>query len=155
MLSCTSAVHAMQQSILLYCASLLLAVSADTACRVQQRTSSGLIMPVSGGKGMADALIGEVLAVGEDVKLEVAKGDVVIFSKYVLCTALRYRHLCLFMSRSGCTDLRTEVSARPKRSELVDHAQFICCFCQVLVVRCILARRRGLLCGGEEHHGEA
>jgi len=40
-------------------------------------------MPVSGGKGMADALIGEVLAVGEDVKLEVAKGDVVIFSKYV------------------------------------------------------------------------
>ena len=73
-----------QQSVLLDCASLLLALSADTACRVQQRTSSGLIMPVSGGKGMADALIGEVLAVGEDVKLEVAKGDVVIFSKYVL-----------------------------------------------------------------------
>ena len=40
-------------------------------------------MPVSGGKGMAHALIGEVLAVGEDVKLEVAKGDIVIFSKCV------------------------------------------------------------------------
>ena len=38
-------------------------------------------MPVSGGKGLSDALIGKVLAVGDDVKLDVAKGDVVIFSK--------------------------------------------------------------------------
>ena len=61
---------------------------ADIDRRLLQKTSSGLIMPVSGGKGMTDALIGEVLAVGEDVKLEVAKGDVVIFSKCVSCAML-------------------------------------------------------------------
>ena len=54
-------------------------------------------MPVSGGKGLSDALIGEVLAVGDDVKLEVAKGDVVIFSKWVCCSWCQ-NTLCLICS---------------------------------------------------------
>ena len=38
-------------------------------------------MPVGGSKAMQDALIGTVLAVGEDVELPLALGDVVLFSK--------------------------------------------------------------------------
>lgn len=44
-------------------------------------SSGGLIVPVGGSKAMQDALIGEVLAVGEDVELPLTAGDVVIFSK--------------------------------------------------------------------------
>ena len=46
-----------------------------------QTTAYGLIVPVGGNKAMQDAIIGTVMAIGEDVKLPLVSGDVVIFSK--------------------------------------------------------------------------
>jgi chaperonin GroES len=44
-------------------------------------TAGGLIMSTSGTKQIHDAVIGTVVAVGEDVEITVAKGDTVLFSK--------------------------------------------------------------------------
>ena len=78
---------------------------------------------------MADALIGEVLAVGEDVKLEVAKGDVVIFSKCVPAHAVAPSTAAVDLQENDLhvTELeqkRTTMAASPK--ELVDHAYCVC-----------------------------
>ena len=47
-------------------------------------TEGGIIVSGStqAGMGIADAVIGEVLAVGTEVELKVKKGDTVIYSKY-------------------------------------------------------------------------
>ena len=47
-----------------------------------QKTAGGLFLSSGATKAIQEALIGEVLAVGEDVKVEVKKGSKVIFSKY-------------------------------------------------------------------------
>ena len=50
-----------------------------------QTTAGGIILPgtAKGGPGgMAEAYIGSVMAVGEDVDIGVAVGDTVLFSKY-------------------------------------------------------------------------
>ena len=47
-----------------------------------QRTQGGLFLSSGATKAIQEALIGEVLAIGEDVKIEVKKGSKVVFSKY-------------------------------------------------------------------------
>ena len=65
----------------------IMCVSCSTRpCPVVQTTAAGLIVPVGGNKAMQDALIGTVVSVGEDVKLSLESGDVVIFSKCVPVT---------------------------------------------------------------------
>ncbi|EFN58613.1 hypothetical protein CHLNCDRAFT_140815 [Chlorella variabilis] len=50
---------------------------------VEKQTAGGILLsPTSSGKSMQDALVGTVLAVGEDVDIGVAAGDRVLFSKY-------------------------------------------------------------------------
>ncbi|PSC72816.1 molecular chaperone [Micractinium conductrix] len=50
---------------------------------VEKATAGGILLtPTSGSKGMQDALVGTVLAVGEDCDIGVAVGDRVLFSKY-------------------------------------------------------------------------
>lgn len=49
----------------------------------EAKTAGGILLTASGGgKGMQDALIGTVLAVGEECDIGVAAGDKVLFSKY-------------------------------------------------------------------------
>ncbi|GAB4820934.1 hypothetical protein N2152v2_007980 [Parachlorella kessleri] len=49
----------------------------------EQVSAGGILLAGSSKQAMADALVGEVLAVGDDVELPgVAKGDTVLFSKY-------------------------------------------------------------------------
>lgn len=49
----------------------------------EQVSAGGILLAGSPKQAMADALVGEVLAVGEDVELPgVSKGDTVLFSKY-------------------------------------------------------------------------
>ncbi|KAK9817783.1 hypothetical protein WJX72_002096 [[Myrmecia] bisecta] len=45
-------------------------------------TSGGVLLTSGATKAIQEALIGEVLAVGEDVDIEVKQGDRVVFSKY-------------------------------------------------------------------------
>ena len=47
-----------------------------------QTTSGGLFLSSGTTKPIHDALIGEVLAVGEDVKIEAKVGSKVLYSKY-------------------------------------------------------------------------
>jgi chaperonin GroES len=48
-----------------------------------QTTSGGLVLPTSATKSaMGDAIIGTVVAVGEDCELGLAAGDQVLFTKY-------------------------------------------------------------------------
>ncbi|GFR47818.1 hypothetical protein Agub_g9595 [Astrephomene gubernaculifera] len=50
----------------------------------EKRTAGGILLPKAPPKANSDAHIGEVLAVGSDVSLELAKGDVVVFQKYAM-----------------------------------------------------------------------
>lgn len=45
-------------------------------------TAGGLVMTATATKQMHDATIGTVVAVGDEVKVKVANGDTVLFSKY-------------------------------------------------------------------------
>ena len=45
-------------------------------------TAGGILLAGDSKDAMADALLGEVLAVGAEVDVGVAKGDAVVFSKY-------------------------------------------------------------------------
>lgn len=45
-------------------------------------SAGGVLLPSSATKGMGDALIGEVIAVGEEVDIAVKAGDVVLYQKY-------------------------------------------------------------------------
>jgi chaperonin GroES len=45
-------------------------------------TSGGLLLTAGATKAVQDAVIGEVLALGDDVDIGVKKGDKVLFSKY-------------------------------------------------------------------------
>ena len=47
-----------------------------------QVTAGGILLAGDSRDVMADALLGEVLAVGAEVDVGVAKGDAVVFSKY-------------------------------------------------------------------------
>lgn len=47
-----------------------------------QTTSGGLLLSSGTTKPIQEALIGEILSVGEDVKIEVKVGDKVLYSKY-------------------------------------------------------------------------
>ncbi|PRW56031.1 elongation factor mitochondrial [Chlorella sorokiniana] len=50
---------------------------------VESKTAGGILLaPTSSGRSMQDALVGTVVAVGDDVDLGVAVGDRVLFSKY-------------------------------------------------------------------------
>ncbi|KAI7843931.1 hypothetical protein COHA_002471 [Chlorella ohadii] len=50
---------------------------------VESKTAGGILLaPTSSGRSMQDALVGTVLAVGDDVDVGVAVGDRVLFSKY-------------------------------------------------------------------------
>ncbi|KAL4457519.1 hypothetical protein ABPG75_012384 [Micractinium tetrahymenae] len=50
---------------------------------VESQTAGGILLaPSSSGRGMQDAIVGTVIAVGEDVDIGVAAGDRVLFSKY-------------------------------------------------------------------------
>jgi co-chaperonin GroES (HSP10) len=55
---------------------------AFCACLSVQTTAGGLILSTTGGKALQDALVGEVLAVGESVEAAISKGDKVLYSKY-------------------------------------------------------------------------
>jgi chaperonin GroES len=48
----------------------------------EQVTSGGILLAGSAKQALADALVGTVVAVGDDVDLDVKKGDAVLFSKY-------------------------------------------------------------------------
>ncbi|GIL86242.1 hypothetical protein Vretimale_13722 [Volvox reticuliferus] len=50
----------------------------------EARTAGGILLPKAPPKPNSDAHIGEVLAVGSDVSLGLAKGDVVVFQKYAM-----------------------------------------------------------------------
>jgi len=47
-----------------------------------QVSDGGVLLAGGANDTMQDALLGEVLAVGAEVDVEVAKGDKVVFSKY-------------------------------------------------------------------------
>lgn len=69
-----------------------------------QISAGGLIVPVGGSKAMQDAIIGTVVAVGEDVELPLVSGDVVIFSKCALRCSLGFRAGSGFYSASAHFD---------------------------------------------------
>mmetsp|Transcript_30321 Transcript_30321/g.55406 ORF Transcript_30321/g.55406 Transcript_30321/m.55406 type:complete len:135 (-) Transcript_30321:338-742(-) len=48
----------------------------------EQKTASGLILTGSQSKANSDAHIGEVIAVGQSVDLNIQKGDFVVYQKY-------------------------------------------------------------------------
>ncbi|KAG2447302.1 hypothetical protein HYH02_007632 [Chlamydomonas schloesseri] len=50
----------------------------------EQKTAGGILLPKAPPKANSDAHIGEVLAVGSDVTLSLAKGDMVVFQKYAM-----------------------------------------------------------------------
>uniref|UniRef100_A0A7S0RG12 10 kDa chaperonin n=1 Tax=Chlamydomonas leiostraca TaxID=1034604 RepID=A0A7S0RG12_9CHLO len=50
----------------------------------EQRTAGGILLPKGPPKANSDAHIGEVVAIGEDVKLSLSKGDQVVFQKYAM-----------------------------------------------------------------------
>jgi co-chaperonin GroES (HSP10) len=54
----------------------------DAGGRRAQVTQSGLLLAGGGRDAMQDAQLGEVLAVGAEVDVGVARGDRVVFSKY-------------------------------------------------------------------------
>lgn len=65
------------------CLCLLLTVSVDlTYFAWTQTTSGGLLLSSGTTKPIQEALIGEVLSVGEDVDIDVKVGSKVLFSKY-------------------------------------------------------------------------
>uniref|UniRef100_A0A1D1ZT30 10 kDa chaperonin n=2 Tax=Auxenochlorella protothecoides TaxID=3075 RepID=A0A1D1ZT30_AUXPR len=47
-----------------------------------QRTAGGVLLPESARQGGMDALVGTVVAVGEEAELGLESGDTVLFSKY-------------------------------------------------------------------------
>jgi len=52
--------------------------------KIEEKSAGGIILATTGGSNkfdMAEALTGDVVAVGSKVKLAVSKGDVVLFSK--------------------------------------------------------------------------
>jgi chaperonin GroES len=50
----------------------------------KQRTAGGILLPSAPPKANSDAHFGEVLAVGGEVKLGVAPGDVIVYNKYAM-----------------------------------------------------------------------
>lgn len=50
----------------------------------EARTAGGILLPKAPPKANSDAHIGEVLAVGSDVSLSLAAGDMVVFQKYAM-----------------------------------------------------------------------
>ncbi|CAG9464180.1 unnamed protein product [Pedinophyceae sp. YPF-701] len=48
----------------------------------EEKSAGGIIIASTSNKEMQDTLIGDVVAVGPDVTLELKKGDVVMFSKF-------------------------------------------------------------------------
>eukprot|EP01025_Chloroclados_australasicus_P034853 TRINITY_DN3557_c0_g1_i1.p2 TRINITY_DN3557_c0_g1~~TRINITY_DN3557_c0_g1_i1.p2 ORF type:complete len:165 (-),score=15.33 TRINITY_DN3557_c0_g1_i1:343-837(-) len=50
---------------------------------IEEQTSAGVLLPGSTGlSSMEDALFAEIIAMGQDVKLDLKAGDTVVFSKY-------------------------------------------------------------------------
>lgn len=49
---------------------------------MMQVTSGGLLLSSGATKPIQEAIIGEILAVGEDVKIDVKVGNKVLYSKY-------------------------------------------------------------------------
>jgi co-chaperonin GroES (HSP10) len=49
-----------------------------------QKTAGGILLPSAPPKANSDAHFGEVLAVGEAVKLEVKAGDMIVYNKYAM-----------------------------------------------------------------------
>ena len=49
---------------------------------ILQKTSGGILLTTSSAPKMDDAIVGTVVAVGEDVDIGVATGDLVLFTKY-------------------------------------------------------------------------
>lgn len=47
-----------------------------------QESTGGVLLPSSATKTMGDALLGEVVAVGDDVDLGVKVGDTIVYQKY-------------------------------------------------------------------------
>lgn len=50
----------------------------------EARTPGGILLPKGPPKANSDAHIGEVIAVGDEVDLPVAKGDMIVFQKYAM-----------------------------------------------------------------------
>lgn len=168
---------------------------------VESKTSGGILLaPTSSGRSMQDALVGTVLAVGDDVDIGVATGDRVLFSKYSssgeATQAWGQGALCTFAEGLACRPATALSRARRVRGEglapvplgWVGHVAFgrgkqastAACrsrqrawvmaigigggqaksnLCQLAptsrVCRSRGARRRGVLCGAEEHPGQA
>ncbi|MEW5318235.1 MAG: hypothetical protein WDW38_009473 [Sanguina aurantia] len=51
-------------------------------CEEEKKTAGGILLPKGPPKANSDAHIGEVIAIGNEVKLSLAKGDMVIFQRY-------------------------------------------------------------------------
>lgn len=56
--------------------------TAPSPLPAPQVTAGGILLASSSKPALADALVGTVLAVGDDVDIGVAQGDTVLFSKY-------------------------------------------------------------------------
>ena len=54
----------------------------EIAAPVLQKTAGGLLLSGGTTQSIQEAVIGKLLAVGEDVEIKVQVGDSVIFSKY-------------------------------------------------------------------------
>ncbi|KAG2434185.1 hypothetical protein HXX76_007911 [Chlamydomonas incerta] len=50
----------------------------------EQKTAGGILLPKAPPKANSDAHIGEVLAIGSEVTLSLAKGDMVVYQKYAM-----------------------------------------------------------------------
>ncbi|KAL6753440.1 chaperonin 11 [Haematococcus lacustris] len=50
----------------------------------EKKTAGGILLPKGPPKANSDAHIGEVLAIGDEVKLQLSKGDFVVFQKYAM-----------------------------------------------------------------------
>ena len=55
--------------------------TADRNC-VLQRTEGGLLLTGGTTQSIQEAVVGKVLAVGEEAEISVKVGDIVLFSKY-------------------------------------------------------------------------
>lgn len=60
----------------------VIVVSQPSPFSKKQKTSGGILLTTSSAPAMQDAIIGTVMAVGDEVDIGVKAGDQVLFSKY-------------------------------------------------------------------------
>ncbi|KAJ9521624.1 hypothetical protein QJQ45_008967 [Haematococcus lacustris] len=85
----------------------------------EKKTAGGILLPKGPPKANSDAHIGEVLAIGDEVKLQLSKGDFVVFQKYAMAeSSLVLPGRCFAAAAAASQCLPT---AQAKHDNVVGH----------------------------------